>query len=168
MAENTNIGLTVEAWAEIVIERWEDKIRRLNIGHTGQLVRSFHQHVYAHANGVPELITFTFEYYGKFVDMGVGRGITVEQVGFSNRRPKSWYSKVFFSQLEKLKELLAEKYASNALLAIVTNVERYNEQGSHINPVKTSGSHKGSIDSVTGKRKTTYKEFEKRRAQGGW
>ncbi|NQU54154.1 MAG: hypothetical protein HQ522_16625 [Bacteroidetes bacterium] len=122
MGQNTDLGLTVEAWAEIVIERWETKIERLKIGHTGQLVKSFHQHVQAQANGVPELITFTFEYYGKFVDMGVGRGVTHEEVEFSNRRPKAWYSKVFFSQLIKLSELLAEKYERKSQMAIVTEV----------------------------------------------
>jgi hypothetical protein len=126
MAENTNIGLTVEAWAEIVIERWEQKIERLKIGSTGQLVRSFHQHVQTHSNGAPELITFTFEYYGKFVDMGVGRGVSVEQVEFSGRRAKQWYSKVFFSQLEKLKDILAEKYARKAQFSIITGIDRKN------------------------------------------
>lgn len=124
MAENTNIGLTIEAWANIVIERWEQKIERLKIGSTGQLVKSFQQHVQTHANGDPELITFTFEYYGKFVDMGVGRGVTVHQSEFTGRRAKPWYSKVFFSQLEKLKDILAEKYARKAQLSIITTIEK--------------------------------------------
>ena len=123
MAENTNLKLTVEAWADIVIERWETKIQRLNIRHTGKLADSFHQHVQTQANGNPELIVFTFEYYGKFVDMGVGRGVTFEQVEFSNRRPKAWYSKVFFSQLEKLKDILSEKYARKGQLTILTGIE---------------------------------------------
>ncbi len=123
MAENTHLGLTVEAWAHIVIERWEIKISRLKIYDTGQLVRSFYHHVKTQSNGNPELIVFTFEYYGKFIDMGVGRGVTVENVSFSNRRAKPWYSKVFFSQLEKLKEILAEKYERKAQLGIVTLIK---------------------------------------------
>lgn len=123
MAENTNLNLTVEAWADIVIERWETKIARLKIGHTGQLVKSFEHHVHTQANGIPELIIFAFEYYGKFVDMGVGRGVTVEDVSFSSRRPKPWYSKVFYSQLEKLKEILVEKYENKAQIAVLTNVK---------------------------------------------
>jgi hypothetical protein len=127
MAENTNLGLTVEAWADIVIERWEQKIERLNIGSSGQLIKSFYHTVQTQSNGNPELIVFTFEYYGKFVDMGVGRGVTIEEVEFSNRRPKAWYSKTFFSQLEKLKELLAEKYARKSQLAIITEIEKGNQ-----------------------------------------
>ena len=169
MGENTNLGLTVEAWADIVIERWEIKIQRLKIYDSGQLVRSFYHHVKTQANGNPELIVFTFEYYGKFVDMGVGRGVTVEEVSFSNRRPRAWYSKIFFSQLEKLKEILAEKYARKAQLEIITNVERFNEEGNKLAAQHHSGSSQySSIDSVTGKRKVTYKEFQERRKQSGW
>ncbi len=169
MADNTNIGLTVEAWADIVIERWEQKIERLGIMSTGALLRSFYHTVQTQANGDPELIIFTFEYYGKFVDMGVGRGVTVEQVESSNRRPKYWYSKVFFSQLEKLKDILAAKYARKAQLEIITNVEKFDEEGKKRAAKRSSGSsHSSSIDSVTGKRKITYKEFEERRKQSGW
>ncbi|WP_319228360.1 hypothetical protein [Draconibacterium orientale] len=169
MADNTNLGLTVEAWADIVIERWEQKIERLNIGSSGQLIKSFYHTVQTQANGNPELIVFTFEYYGKFVDMGVGRGVTIEEVEFSNRRPKAWYSKVFFSQLEKLKELLAEKYARKAQLQILINVEKMDEDGKKIAAKNHSGSSKSStIDSITGNRKITFKEFQKRREQNGW
>jgi len=122
MADNLNLGLTVEAWANIVIERWETKLQRLNIRHSGKLADSFHQHVQTQANGKPELIVFTFEYYGKFVDMGVGRGVKFDQVEFSNRRPKPWYSKQFFSQIEKLKDILAEKYGQKAQFEIITGV----------------------------------------------
>jgi hypothetical protein len=36
--------------------------------------------VQTQANGNPELIIFTFEYFGKFVDMGVGRGVKIVDV----------------------------------------------------------------------------------------
>jgi hypothetical protein len=144
MAENTNIGLTVERWADIVIERWERKIERLKIGHSGKLSESFYHHVKTQANGDPEFIVFTFEYYGKFVDMGVGRGVKIADVESSNRRPKSWYSKTFFSQLEKLKEILADKYATKAQLAIITNVERFNSEGHQISESHSQGKRTGT------------------------
>lgn len=144
MADNTNLGLTVQAWADIVIERWETKIERLKIGHSGNLVNSFYHHVKTQANGNVELITFSFEYYGKFVDMGVGRGVKIADVEFSNRRPKPWYSKVFFSQLEKLKDILADKYATKAQLAIITNVERFNTEGQQISESHSQGKQKST------------------------
>lgn len=122
MAENTDLRLTAEAWANIVIERWERKIERLRIGHSGQLVRSFTQHVRAQADGRVDLIQFTFEYYGKFVDMGVGRAVRIDKVEFSNRRAKPFLSKTFFSQLEKLKDILADKYGQKAQITIVNEI----------------------------------------------
>jgi hypothetical protein len=143
MAENTNLGLTVEAWADIVIERWERKIDLLKIGRTGNLAKSFAQHVNTQANGDVDLVTFTFEYYGKYVDMGVGRGMTagsrndlgesfyskrndLGQLHTHSRVKKPWYSKVFFSELIKLREILAQKYAYKAQMAIITEVEQLN------------------------------------------
>jgi len=121
MAENTNIGITVEAWAKIVIERWEQKIERLKITRTGKLAGSLAQHVYTQANGNPEKIQFTFEYYGKFQDMGVGRGVKIAQVEGSNRKRKPWYSPVFFGQVKELSRILADKYAQKGQLSIVTS-----------------------------------------------
>lgn len=124
MSDNTNIGITVEEWAKIVIERWENRITTLKIKETGQLLKSFTHFVNTQSNGDPERITFAFEYYGKFVDMGVGRGTTIAQVGSTKRIAKPWYSKVFWSQFLKLTELLKEKYLIKSQIAIVTEIER--------------------------------------------
>lgn len=123
MAANTDLRLTAEAWANIVIERWERKIERLGIGSTGALIRSFTQHVRSQADGRVDLIQFTFEYYGKFVDMGVGRGVKLDMVETSNRRAKPFLSKTFFSQLEKLKDILVDKYGKKAQITIVNEIE---------------------------------------------
>jgi hypothetical protein len=119
-----NLKLTAEAWAKIVIERWERRIRQLKIRHTGNLLSSFHHYVNTQANGNPELIVFTFNYYGKFVDLGVGNGVTHDKIELSNRRPKPWYSKTFYGQLMKLREILQEKYSEKAQFTIITEIER--------------------------------------------
>ena len=80
MAENTDIKLTVEAWAEIVMERWLDKIDRLGIGYSMQLADSFQMEVISNAGGDVARIEFAFKYYGKFVDMGVGKYTKLDQV----------------------------------------------------------------------------------------
>ncbi|MDA3867019.1 MAG: hypothetical protein PF489_09780 [Salinivirgaceae bacterium] len=112
----------IQQWAEYVIERWEQQIIRLGISSSGQLISSFQNFVITQSGGNVTLIEFIFEYYGKFVDMGVGRGVTMEEVSYSNRKPKPWYNKVFFSQVKKLGELLSEKYANEAKFEIVNNV----------------------------------------------
>lgn len=113
---------TIEAWANYVIERWELEIIRLKINSSGQLLKSFTSEIITQSNGNVEKITFAFDYYGKFIDMGVGRGVTVAEVSQSNRRPKPWYNKTFFSQVKKLGEIMAEKYQNEGLLSIVDTI----------------------------------------------
>lgn len=123
MAENTNLGITVEAWAKIVIERWEQLIVLRKIIRTQKLLNSFTHFVNTQAGGNPDKIIFAFEYYGKFVDMGVGSGVVYDDVSTSNRKPKRWYSKTFWSQLQVLKDILAEKYAIKAEMTIIHEIE---------------------------------------------
>ncbi len=124
MAENTEVRLTLETWADIVIERWEKKIYRLGIRRSGKLVQSFSQMVRTQANGNPQWIRFAFNHYGRFVDMGTGRGVSHESVQLSNRRARPWYSKTFFSQLEKLKDILEEKYGIKAQYSIIQEIKK--------------------------------------------
>jgi len=171
MADNTNLSLTVESWAKIVVERWENKITMLRIHHSGNLAKSFAVHVFTQANGNPDKIEFAFNYYGKFVDMGVGNGVNMDQVGGSNRKAKPWYSRTFFSQVKRLSEIISENLATRAQLTILTNVEAFNASGNKINQptATTSGrSNNGSVDSITGKQKVSYKEFEQNRKKNGW
>lgn len=125
MADNTDLNLTLQAWADIVIQIWLDKIEKLRIYYTYQLADSFVNHIISHANGDVRRIEFAFNYYGKFVDMGVGRGVSLEDVQDpgNRRRPKPWYSKTFFSEVQKLRYLFAEKYARKAVIAIIENVD---------------------------------------------
>src|SRR5665648_298391 len=118
MADNTNLSLTVDAWAKIVIERWENKIVRLRIHNTGNLAKSFAIHVFTQSNGDPDKIEFAFNYYGKFSDMGVGTGITAGEAGSGNRKKKPWYSKVFFGQVKQLGVILRSKYEYLSLIHI--------------------------------------------------
>lgn len=122
MANNIELDETVHAWAKIVLQIWEDKIMHLGVHNTFSLVNSLYVHVQNAANGNPELVQFFFNFYGKFADMGVGGGVPLDQVSYSNRKPKPWYSKVFYSQVMQLSKILAEKYAIKGSLAIVENV----------------------------------------------
>lgn len=136
MAENTDIRLTIQAWADIVENIWMDKIDKLNIRYFGMLEESFKHEVIANAAGNVSRIEFAFNYYGKFVDMGVGRGVKLEDVkeaaisrkldgrGTGNRRrPKNWYGKTFYAERMKLAEILAKKYAHKGSIIIVENID---------------------------------------------
>jgi hypothetical protein len=125
MDENLNISVTVTAWADIVLDRWLQKIDSMKISNTYELANSFIQQVITDSGGDPQRIEFAFKYYGKFVDMGVGKGITLEDIGKreTKRRPKKWYSGVFYAEVTKLAQLLAEKYGKIAAVTIVENLD---------------------------------------------
>lgn len=124
MSDNTNIVETYQAWADIVIDNWEQKVHALGISYSYDLVESFKNEVISEANGDAARIEFTFNYYGKFVDMGVGRGVSLEEASqtWHRRKKKPWYSKVFFSEIKKLTDIVAEKYARKGAMMIVENM----------------------------------------------
>lgn len=104
-----------ERWAEIVIERWIRKIQSLNIGSTGELLKSLQAQVQVDANGNPAKITFLYLYYGIFTDMGVGRRVKLGQAGQgNNRQKKPWYSSVFLKEVNTLGRVMAERYGYDA------------------------------------------------------
>ncbi len=133
MTENTDLNITVDAWADIVIDNWLDRISKLGIGYSSVLEQGIDVQVSKSSN-LPSKVEFTFPYYGKFVDMGVGKGVKLEDVksggsdyragvGGHRRKPKGWYSKVFYSEVAKLTGILAEKYGKLGALTIVENVD---------------------------------------------
>ena len=130
---------TVIDWAKITIARWEEKITQLRIGDSNTLINSFAHQVITDSAGNPDLIRFTFEYYGRMVDMGVGRGMPIGNRSTSqfwdaredngrlikkNRKPKPWYSKPFGREVHKLGELLAQAYGQRAVAIIVNQIEQ--------------------------------------------
>ncbi len=108
----------LQAWAEIVIQRWTARISMFGVVETSELLRSFTSQVHTDANGDASKVVFTFLYYGIFPDMGVGKGVPYDKVSQSNRRAKPWYSKQFFNEVRKLGYLMAERYGEKAMEAI--------------------------------------------------
>lgn len=104
---------TVRQWADIVIERWIRRIQQLDIGSTGELLRSLEAHVAVDADGNPEKITFLYLYYGIFTDMGVGRGVKLGDRS-STRTRKPWYSSTFLKEVAVLGRKMAERYGYDA------------------------------------------------------
>lgn len=132
MAQNLNIATTAEAWADIVIKNWQRKIIELDIGDTGALYESFVQNVIGNADGIPERIELAHEYYGNFVDMGVGKGVYVGNPGDVNtrRKAKPWKSKILFYQVIRLSELLSEKFGILGAAVIKENIIENEKQAS--------------------------------------
>lgn len=119
-----NIKLTVEEWAEIVVKIWEEKMIQLGISNTFQLANSFAFHVISNSGGDVQKIQFAFNYYGMFVDMGVGRGLKLsDRVNTSLRKPKPWYTKTFMREVKKLGYIIAEKYGYMGAITIIDGIE---------------------------------------------
>jgi hypothetical protein len=129
MAENLDIKLTVDAWADIVIKEWMKKVNALGIGNTTYLINSFIASVHTAANGDPARILFAFEWYGKMVDYGVGKYVSLDDRdgmiagGMTKRRPKPWFTDTFYKQVEVLRHLLEEKHALRMERFIVRNLK---------------------------------------------
>ena len=77
-------------------------------------------------------ITFLFEYYGKFVEWGVGGRVNIDNrdaliaSGRTKRRKKRWMTPVFFAELDKLREMLARNMRRQVATMIVKKVVEHN------------------------------------------
>ena len=124
-----------DTWAKITIKRWLKKIQGMKIGSSGELAKSFLFDVISSARGDLIKIDFAFNYYGKFIDMGVGSGTSLGDVKENTtsrrldgkmlgnrRRPKKWYSKTFHAEVMKLSEIFAKEYGHRGVIAITENV----------------------------------------------
>ncbi|MBW6491867.1 MAG: hypothetical protein K0B15_11815 [Lentimicrobium sp.] len=135
MNGNPDLNKTIDAWSTFVLERWHKKISMLQIGYSQQLEDSLSRELFAQSAGDAAKVTFSFHYYGKFSDMGVGKGVDLGSVSSlksdralggnetgNRRRPKKWYSPVFYTEVAKLKFILAKNYAHSGALAITETI----------------------------------------------
>lgn len=125
---------TADVWAFYTLKIWKEKITKLKIGQSGKLETSFSKSLTGTEKGGNIIVKFQFRYYGKFVDMGVGRGTPLGGVRenktsralqgkmLGNRRvPKKWYSKTLYAETATLKEILARNFAHKGVMVIVEN-----------------------------------------------
>jgi hypothetical protein len=115
--------LTIQEWADVVIQIWIRKMEELGINNPYVHARSFYNHVMANAGGDVARIQFAFEYFLKFTDMGVGKGVNLSNQNNSKRKPKMWFSKTFLLEVKKLGNMLASKYAHEGVLYVKETLE---------------------------------------------
>jgi len=113
---NPKYKVDYDRWAQIVIEKWEFNIVQKNLIYSGDLLRSFEQTISAEAGGNAALISFAFNYYLRMLEMGVGRGAPIGSE--SDRKKYKVYTKTLYSEMYRLSELLAEKYAARGAVMI--------------------------------------------------
>jgi hypothetical protein len=122
MQEKANINQLAADWARITIDRWRKQIQKKRIGQSGKLFNSFVSNIIRNSDGNPSKIELSFLYYGRFVDMGVGRGISIggqmdertmrgrAEALRNARRPKKWYSPTKGAETQALAQLLAREF----------------------------------------------------------
>lgn len=116
----TNKDEYYRAWAKMMVTIWQDKIAMLNVRDTGELFSSFITEVVSQSGGDIDKITFAYLYYGRMVDMGVGRGVTMADAGTgSGRKKKPWYNKTWYHSIKVLTEKRAQLYGEEFQLIIM-------------------------------------------------
>lgn len=118
-----NIEPNVRRWAEITLSQFEKKAQALGI-HDGALIKSFQTHLLWHSAGNLQKVQFMYNYYGKFVDMGVGRGVKLTDTDKGKRVAKPWFTKTFYKEVEILKHKLAALLAEKVPQIIVERIEK--------------------------------------------
>lgn len=111
-------------WGESTANKLYFSIEKLEIGRSGHLENSIRFKVTDSNGAFAGRIEFLFKDYGRFVDMGVGRGVPIgslKELGrsrFLNKRVKTgqlksyrrggkkWYSKTAYGNISKLHDQL--------------------------------------------------------------
>lgn len=122
--------LTIDYWARYTIADLQKSIRKKNIGRTHSLISSLKFHY--KSTGGEDTIELEFNGYGKFLDMGVGRGRKLgdlaynrevyKAIGQKNKQHK-WLSKTAYKQIAALKGIMLSKYGEDLSSLIKESLE---------------------------------------------
>lgn len=127
-----DINLTLKAWADIVISKLKANIDELDVRDLGNLDNSILHTLLINAGTDIDKIEFSFKLYGIYVDMGVGKefsrgnsGDTANERGISKpkRKPKEWFSRKYYGQVMKLREILMEKYSKAIAWSMINTLQ---------------------------------------------
>ncbi len=122
-------------WGTISIDKFQEQLVKLNVGEVdGNLMRSFVKEVEI-ANGDSWSVLIKFLKYGRFIDMGVGRGnplgspiVTIGGNRYRRgRQRKNWYSKVKTRETAILHFILRKNYSLLALKTLETQLKTINQ-----------------------------------------
>lgn len=120
----TDLHQVFDDWFAVTVKVLKTKIAKLQVMDSGQLYRSIDYEV----PGASEFFnrgTLSFNLYGRFVDMGVGREFSRGNSGIvrSQRKRKEWYSRLFYAQVMRLREIAQLQYGQAAAHTIVQQIE---------------------------------------------
>lgn len=116
-----NFDQVVTQWTAILIDRLKKQIEKKKIGASGELLKSFVSNIIRNSDGNPQKIEVMFNFYGRFVDMGVGNGqplsgaarsssVKERVAGYKRRRPKKWYGPTRAAEERELAKILSREF----------------------------------------------------------
>lgn len=128
-----NINETISQWANVAVDRLHEALDEYEIGRLdGALWRSMAAELVRNGGNIDKVI-IKFNQYGRFLDMGVGRGVPIGKRGTENfnrarradgklhrykRKAKPWYSVTKTREVAILRDVLAREYGKQIGLAI--------------------------------------------------
>lgn len=128
--DKTKLIYTIVKWADITIKEFQKEMIKRNMSRN-RLYRSFTYNIKYNSNGLPSEVSIGFLFHGRFVDMGVGKGVKLEDVK-SNvevwrslsrkekrktgkpRFRKPWYSKRAYREFMVLNSILQKQFGLSA------------------------------------------------------
>lgn len=119
-------------WARYANKDLGKMLDKKHIGKTFELIKSRKFRVLFNGS-TPSSVIFDFLYYGKFVDMGVGKGWKLgdlkgnqtiyKETGIKGRKATKWYSKTIFPEANTLAKILAEEFGIQAINMVNENID---------------------------------------------
>lgn len=125
--DNRTESTISKEWAKITVERLVKNLEKQKIGYSATLKRSLKWSIIEATEGNIDKIRIVHWYWGMFVDMGVGRGQALGDVRDNRsvqrllgdkkgRRPKKWYSKTMFAEVNTLADIMIGYYANKSII----------------------------------------------------
>lgn len=124
--DKSRLVYTLVKWADITIKEFQKEMIKRNMSRN-RLYRSFTYNIKYNSNGIPSEVSIGFLFHGRFVDMGVGKGVKLEDVKSNAevwrsltkherkkigkpRTRKPWYSKRAYREFMVLNVLLQREF----------------------------------------------------------
>lgn len=133
-----------EAWAEMMVTIWREKIERLHVIDTYSLHQQIKDNVVTSSDSI-STIQHKFLEYGIYQDLGVGNGYSKDNGGNLEilnpvyraehnmgepRKPRVWFSRSYFASVMVLKEQMAYMYGEEFCGLLVDKIEEANHKRS--------------------------------------
>lgn len=148
MAEDLlNFDDQVSLWGKFAAEKLVKALGRHKIGKSGALKESIYNEIQKNGGDAYKAL-FKFLQYGRFVDIGTGRGFARGAKGSAsfaisrnnngtlkatvNRNPKPWYSKTMYREIKILSEKLLADMDEKVMNTIQARIRRINSHSNNI------------------------------------